>query len=69
MAIGTVLATVENSSTSAIEKLRVEFNILVTKVDAICAKLDLDATVTDTNYRALHADAAGAKKVLNSSGA
>lgn len=27
---------------------------LITKHNALCAKLDADATVTDTNYAALH---------------
>lgn len=30
-------------------------NDLITKHNAVCAKLDADATVTDTNYTALHA--------------
>jgi len=30
-------------------------NDLNTKHNAVCAKLDADATVTDTNYTALHA--------------
>lgn len=30
-------------------------NDLITKHNAVCAKLDADAGVTDTNYTALHA--------------
>jgi len=30
-------------------------NDLITKHNAVCAKLDLDAGVTDTNYTSLHA--------------
>lgn len=35
------------------DELRVLFNTLVDAVRAVAAKLDADATVTDTNYAAL----------------
>lgn len=36
----------------------VQFNNLVTAFDAVLAKLDLDAGVTDANYVALHGSTA-----------
>lgn len=37
------------------EQLRALLGQLVDGIQAICAKLDLDATVTDTNYAAVFA--------------
>lgn len=33
--------------------LLVKFNVLVAAIDTLCAKLDADAGVTDTNYATL----------------
>jgi hypothetical protein len=41
-----------------LEALRLEFNKLVTNLRVLTAKLDADATVTDTNYAALVTDSA-----------
>lgn len=40
------------------DQLRQEHNNLVAAIRIICAKLDADAGVTDTNYTALALDAA-----------
>lgn len=65
MAIATQRVTRQHAPTdeSEVYQLRQQLNVLVTKFDALCAKLDADAGVTDTNYRATLADAAGAKLV------
>ena len=39
---------------SDVYELSVQFNALVTKFDAVLAKLDADAGVTDTTYASLH---------------
>lgn len=36
--------------------LLVKFNVLVAAIDTLCAKLDADAGVTDTNYGTLVAN-------------
>lgn len=46
---------------STAEVTRVEFNTLVTQFRALCAKLDADAGVTDTNYVATISDAGPSK--------
>lgn len=36
--------------------LLIKFNVLVAAIDTLCAKLDADAGVTDTNYTTLVAN-------------
>lgn len=48
------------SPVGELKALREEFNKLVDEFDALCTKLNADATVTDTNYGATQT----AKKVL-----
>ena len=46
------------STTGAeLEALRQEFNVFVTQLRVLTAKLDADGTVTDTDYAALVTDA------------
>ena len=51
---------------STLDELIAAHNDLATKYNATLAKLDLDGTVTDTNYAALGAVTSTALKDLNS---
>lgn len=52
-----VRSTQNASEDSLVNQLREAHNDLVAKFEAVLAKLDADAGVTDTNYAALHGDA------------
>ena len=50
----------QNACGAETQALREEFNKLLDEFDALCTKLNADATVTDTNYGATQT----AKKVI-----